>query len=64
MIAAEAILCTYLGQRALPPPLHGNIVSQVKARLIQGRIPVLDHSLCELIESECIQVGSAQRVSD
>ena len=64
MIAAEAIVCTYLGQRALPPPLHGNIVCQVKARLIQGSIPVLDRSLRELIESECIQAGLSQQVSN
>lgn len=64
VIAAEAILCSYLGKRALPVPLHGAVVSKVKARLIQGEVPVLDRSLCEFIESECIQLCLLKSAGD
>ena len=48
----------------MPVPLHCAVVSKVKARLIQGKVPVLDRSLCELIESECAEFCSLKPAGD
>lgn len=58
LMAAEAILSTYLGERVLPTALHGVLVSEVKSRLIQGQMPVLDPALREVIEGGCSRIGS------
>jgi hypothetical protein len=50
LIAAEAIVSTYLRGRTMSDDLLGAIVCEVRTRLIDGKVPVLDTVLCSAIE--------------
>jgi hypothetical protein len=50
LIAAKAIVSTYLDGRILSPDLYSAIVCEVRTRLIDGKVPVLDQALWDAIE--------------
>ena len=45
-VAAEALVDDYLNGRALPLGVREAVVSAAKARLIDGKLPILDETLC------------------
>ena len=51
LIAAEALVCTYLHGRTLPEDLYSVLIDKVKARLIEGKAPVLDRATCIAIDN-------------
>ncbi|MDM0116445.1 hypothetical protein QTI66_30320 [Variovorax sp. J22R133] len=48
--AAEALVAGYLAGRTLPPAVHNAVVLAARARLIDGDVPVLDETLCIVID--------------
>lgn len=48
--AAEALIAGYLDGRALPPAVHKAVVLAVRARVVDGDVPVLDEMLCRVID--------------
>jgi hypothetical protein len=46
LFAAESLFRDFLDGRTLPTALHVAVVQAVEARLVRGRLPVLDEALC------------------
>jgi len=55
LFAAQALVESYLEGRQLPDALLLSIRDAVEARLKSGKMPVLDDSLRELIDTEAIE---------
>jgi hypothetical protein len=45
-VAAQALVDDYLNERVVPPAIREAVVSAARTRLIEGKVPVLDESLC------------------
>jgi len=50
LFAAQAVLGSYLDGRTLPLWLHGCVVHSVEKRLIDGKLPLLDAELRDMID--------------
>lgn len=50
--AAEALVADYLNGRTLPEVEHKAAVQAARTRLIEGKMPVLDETLCSNIDRE------------
>jgi hypothetical protein len=50
--AAEALVADYLNGRTLPEVLHKAAVQAARTRLMEGKMPVLDETLCSNIDRE------------
>lgn len=54
LYAAEALVGDYLNGRILPTMLHTCVVQLVRARLAEGKMPVLDPILCQRIDEKAM----------
>ena len=50
--AAEALVADYMNGRTLPEVAHKAAVEAARARLMEGKMPVLDEALRSDIDSE------------
>ena len=50
LFAAETLVLDYLNGRVMPCALHRAAVLAAETRLVNGLVPVLDETLCAMIE--------------
>jgi hypothetical protein len=61
LFAAQAVLGSYLDGRTLPQWLHGYVVQSVEKRLIDGKLPVLDAEIRNMIDCAAATAPLASR---